>query len=136
MTTIEPRPLVPPGPRASYPGQLIRGLRGDTLNFLTQTAKTYGDAAHFAVGSWAYYFFSHPDAVRDVLVTQADAFIKGPALRRAKDTLGEGLLTSEGDFHRRQRRLAQPALHPQRVATYAEAMARYARQTTERWKDG
>ena len=41
----------------------------------------------------------------------------------AKETLGEGLLTSEGDFHRRQRRLAQPAFHPNRVATYGAMMA-------------
>ena len=64
-----------------------------------------------------------PEGIREVLVTKADRFVKGPALRRAKDTLGEGLLTSEGDFHRRQRRLSQPAFHPQRVAGYAEPMA-------------
>jgi cytochrome P450 len=54
-----------------------------------------------------------------VLVTKADRFTKSPALRQAKVTLGEGLLTSEGDFHRRQRKLSQPAFHPHRVATYA-----------------
>ena len=74
--------------------------------------------------------------MRDVLVTQDEHFIKGPALRRAKDTLGEGLLTSEGDLHRRQRRLVQPALHPQRVALYADVMTRYAAQTSDGWRDG
>ena len=71
-----------------------------------------------------------------MLVTQADAFIKGPALRRAKDTLGEGLLTSEGNFHRRQRRLAQPAFHPQRVATYAVLMSDYACAEADQWRNG
>ena len=65
-----------------------------------------------------------PEAIREVLVTKNDSFTKSPALRNAKVTLGEGLLTSEGDFHRRQRRLSQPAFHPQRVAAYADAMAR------------
>src|SRR5438874_10722001 len=108
----------------------------DIVGFLADIQKTYGDVAYFRLGRRRIYLLSHPDHIRDVLVTRADNFTKGPALRMAKDTLGEGLLTSEGDFHRRQRRLAQPALHPQRVATYAEAMTRYARQTTDRWQDG
>lgn len=99
-------------------------------------AEEYGDAVYFRVGPWDYYFFTHPDAVRDVLVTCDDHFIKGPALQRAKRSLGEGLLTSEGDLHRRQRRLAQPALHPQRVARYADVMIRYAAQTRDGWREG
>lgn len=110
--------------------------RRNTLDFLVQTAVDYGDVTNFRVGKWDYWFFAHPDAVRDVLVTRDECFIKGPALRRAKDTLGEGLLTSEGDLHRRQRRLVQPALHPQRVATYADAMTADARRTADAWRDG
>jgi cytochrome P450 len=99
-------------------------------------AREYGDTSGFRVGHWDYWFFTHPDAVREVLVTQDEKFIKGPALRRAKDTLGEGLLTSEGDLHRRQRRLVQPVLHPNRVATYADAMTAYAAETAMAWRDG
>ena len=116
----------PPGP--SWTRRIRFGLRRNTLNFLCEIARDYGDASHFRVGHWDYWFFTHPDAVRDVLVSQDDQFIKGPALRRAKDTLGEGLLTSEGDLHRRQRRLVQPVLHPNRVASYAEVMVRYRRR--------
>jgi cytochrome P450 len=126
----------PPGPRARYPGQLILALRGETLSFLTRTARTYGDVAHFRIGPLRYYLVAHPDHVRDLLVTRDAKFTKGPALRSAKVTLGEGLLTSEGDFHRRQRRLAQPAFHPNRVATYAAVMARYAREQADGWADG
>lgn len=125
---------LPPGP--SWGRRLVFGLRRNTLQFLSETAREYGDATYFPVGHWKYFFFTHPDAVRDVLVTHDDRFIKGPALRRAKETLGEGLLTSEGELHRRQRRLVQPALHPQRVATYAAAMTRYAAETADRWRDG
>ena len=131
-----PRTPAPPGPRARYPGQLIFSLRGDTLNFLTRTARAYGDVAHFRIGTLRYYLLAHPDHVRDVLVTLDGRFTKGPALRAAKVTLGEGLLTSEGDFHRRQRRLAQPAFHPNRVATYAAVMSRYAREQADAWADG
>lgn len=130
----KPRSTLPPGP--PFRRRLTFGLRRDTLGFLSQIAQEYGDVSHFRVGHWDYWFFVHPDAVRDVLVTHDDRFIKGPALRRAKATLGEGLLTSEGDLHRRQRRLVQPALHPQRVATYGEVMARYADETSNSWTDG
>src|SRR4051812_7879145 len=82
------------------------------------------------------HLLNDPEAIREVLVTKNDSFTKSPALRNAKVTLGEGLLTSEGDFHRRQRRLSQPAFHPQRVATYAKAMVKRAAQTSAEWRDG
>ena len=63
-------------------------------------------------------------------------FHKGLALQRAKRLLGEGLLTSEEDFHRRQRRLAQPAFHRARIASYASVMTDYASETRARWRDG
>ena len=116
--------------------RLLFGLRRDTLAFLTRVAQEHGDAASFRVGHWKYWLFSHPDAVRDVLVDQDAKFIKGPALRRARKSLGDGLLTSEGELHRRQRQLIQPVLHPQRVAGYADLMVRYAAETAERWRDG
>ena len=126
----------PPGPRARFPGQLIFSLRGDSLGFLTRVARDFGDIAYFRVGRLRYYLLSHPDYVRDVLVTHDASFTKGPALRSAKVTLGEGLLTSEGDFHRRQRRLAQPAFHPHRVSSYADIMSQYAREESDAWHDG
>jgi cytochrome P450 len=126
----------PPGPRAKFPGQLIFALRGDSLGFLTRTAQAYGDVAHFRIGRLKYYLLSHPDHVRDLLVTHDAKFTKGPALRAAKVTLGDGLLTSEGEAHRRQRRLAQPAFHPNRISSYADVMVRYAREQAGGWRDG
>jgi len=64
------------------------------------------------------------------------SFRKGRALQRAKRLLGEGLLTSEGEFHRRQRRLAQPAFHRRRVNSYARVMVEYAEAASARWRDG
>src|SRR5207247_11064516 len=71
-----------------------------------------------------------------VLVTTRAKFMKGPALQRAKRLLGDGLLTSEGDFHRRQRRLSQPAFHRARIASYAESMVDYAARMRDLWHDG
>ena len=128
---------LPPGPRAKFPGQLIlQALRRDLLNFLTSTFRTYGDAASWRTAGTQYFLLSHPAFVRDLLVTHDAKFTKGPALRAAKVTLGEGLLTSEGDFHRRQRRLAQPAFHPNRISAYAGVMTQYAREQADAWADG
>src|SRR5204863_2095391 len=82
------------------------------------------------------FFINHPDLVKDVLVTNSHCFMKGLALQRAKRLLGEGLLTSEGEFHRRQRRLAQPAFHRARIASYGDTMVDYAAVMRERWHDG
>ena len=108
----------------------------DRLGFLSRAAKKYGDVVHFRIGRTRFYLLSHPEHVRDLLVTFDSSFTKGPALRAAKVTLGEGLLTSEGDFHRRQRRLSQPAFHPNRVGGYAGIMSLYAREQTGTWHDG
>jgi cytochrome P450 len=129
-------PETPPGPRSKFPGQLIYSFQRDRLGFLLRAQRKYGDVVHFRVRGRPFYVFAHPDAVRDVLVTHDAKFIKGPALRNAKTTLGEGLLTSEGDFHRRQRRLTQPAFHPNRVAGYAGPMTQYAQEQADAWRDG
>jgi cytochrome P450 len=71
-----------------------------------------------------------------VLVTHNRKFMKGEGLQRAKRLLGEGLLTSEGEFHLRQRRLAQPAFHRQRIAGYAATMVEYADRACDRWQAG
>ena len=126
----------PPGPKSRFPFQVLASLRFDTLEFLSRVAREFGDIVSFRAGPADYYILFHPDAIRDVLVTYDDHFIKGPALQRARDSLGEGLLTSEGELHRRQRRLAQPALHPQRMAGYAKEMVRQALATRDSWRDG
>jgi cytochrome P450 len=108
----------------------------DPLAFLTGLATRYGDIARVPLGSETVYLLNHPDLVRDVLVTHHRAFHKGRGLERARMLLGDGLLTSEGDVHRRQRRLAQPAFHRQRVAAYGASMASHAAARRDRWRDG
>lgn len=125
-----------PGPRSRVPGRLAWAFRTDPLDFLVRAAADHGDTVGFRIGGRPYVLLSDPEAIRDVLVTQAGKFVKSHALRQAKVTLGEGLLTSDGDFHRRQRKLSQPAFHPQRVGKYAEAMVRRAKQTSGEWRDG
>jgi cytochrome P450 len=108
----------------------------DPLAFLAGLAERYGDIARVPLGPETLYLFNHPDLVRGVLVTTHRNFHKGRGLERAKMLLGEGLLTSEGEFHVRQRRLAQPAFHRQRIAAYGATMASYAVNRRDRWRAG
>ncbi len=82
------------------------------------------------------YLVNHPDYVREILVTNQNNFMKSRALQRAKMLLGEGLLTSEGQHHLRQRRLVQPAFHRERLAGYAAAMSECAVRVRDRWQPG
>ncbi len=127
--------LHPPGPKGLVPGLQFLPFRRDPLAFLTNLARDYGDIAQFRMGPQRTFFLNHPDLIKDVLVTRFDAFHKGRALQRAKRLLGEGLLTSEGAHHRRQRRLAQPAFHRQRINGYAGVMVDYAARASSLWSD-
>jgi cytochrome P450 len=130
---------LPPGPRRVLPANPLFGFlafRRDPLSFLSSLARDYGDIVHFRMGPQHTYLLNHPDLVKDVLVTHQDAFMKGRALQRSKRLLGEGLLTSEGAYHRRQRRLAQPAFHRQRIEAYGATMIAYAARTSAQWHDG
>ena len=116
----------PPAP-TSWPADPTARLRA-----LAALAERDGDVARFR-GGW---LLSHPDAVRDLLVTREASFRLSPALRRAKFTLGNGLLTNEGDTYRRQRALIQPSLHPRALGGYAAGMVRHATAATAAWTDG
>lgn len=117
-----------------FVGHLI-DFRRNPLAFLDGLARR-GDVVHFKLGPQDMYLLNHPDYIRDVLVTNNRNFVKSRGLQLAKRFLGESLLTSEGEFHRRQRRLAQPAFHRQRIAAYASVMTDYAVATRERWSEG
>ena len=125
---------VPPGPKGWL--RNLRALQHDPLNVLHGLARDYGDAAHFTIAGKSYYFFNHPDAAKDLMLTHQHSFIKNRLLQRTKIVLGEGLLTSEGDLHMRQRRLAQPAFHRERIARYGDVMVERAARVRDRWQEG
>ncbi|HLF83978.1 MAG TPA: cytochrome P450 [Blastocatellia bacterium] len=125
----------PSSPGKPFVGHLLE-FRRDPPKLLSSLAREHGDIVHFKLGPQDIYLLNHPDYIRDVLVTHNRNFVKSRGLEMAKKFLGESLLTSEGEFHRRQRRLAQPAFHRQRINAYAEVMTDHATQTRERWRDG
>ena len=83
-----------------------------------------------------FFLLNDPDFIREVLVTRSKSFAKGRGLEKARTLLGTGLLTSEGDFHRRQRRLIQPAFHHERIRAFAEVMTAQADRLCADWRDG
>jgi cytochrome P450 len=131
-----PRLPEPPGPRRGFPLAALAAFRRDPLAFLERVHREHGDVAAWRFGRRRVYLLAHPELVRDVLVTRHRNFIKSRALQRARVILGHGLLTSEGDFHLRQRRLAQPAFHRERIAALGEQMVGFAGQTADAWRAG
>jgi cytochrome P450 len=120
-----------PGPTPWFPGTSFLKFRRDPLAFFTETYRTYGDIARVTFGPQQLFLVSHPDWIEDVLVNSAKKFSKGVALQRAKRLLGEGLLTSEGQAHLKQRRTIQPLFHRQQVQRFANAMVEHSL----RWRE-
>src|SRR5260370_38763034 len=129
-------PSYPPGPKRKLPFAGLLAYRRGPLPFFQNLAKQYGDISYFQLGPKEAYFLNHPDYIKDVLVSNNHNFMKGLVLQPAKRLMGEGLLASEADYNRRQRRLSQPAFHRQRIASYSDVMTGYALRTRERWRDG
>jgi len=104
--------------------------------FLQGLARDHGDLVNYRLGSQDIYLVSNPEWIKDILVTHQTNFTKSRFLQRAKVVFGDGLLTSEGEFHRRQRRLVQPAFHRDRLIGYASAMVECTARAREQWTDG
>ncbi len=126
---------LPPTQKLGWLDRRIPMLRRDRIEFLTAQA-ALGDVTTFRMGPARVYFINNPDLIRDVLVVNADKYIKGRALQRSKRLLGNGLLTNEGADHLRQRRMIQPAFHRTRIAEYARSMVSYSEKMAETWHDG
>jgi cytochrome P450 len=126
----------PPGPTHKMPGKLLRQFIHDPINTLSNIAQEYGDISYFKLGREHVYLINNPDYIEKVLIYDHRNFKKGKRLQTAKAVLGEGLVTSEGDLHNRQRRLIQPIFHPKQILTYCNTMTDYAVRMRDRWRDG
>ncbi|MEO5720472.1 MAG: cytochrome P450 [Chthoniobacterales bacterium] len=126
----------PPGPSDDPPGTNLYAMRRDPLEFFSRLAREYGDIVRFRLGDHPHDLFlvNHPDFIREVLVAQDRSFSKWFSVERIKEVLGDGLFVSEGEVHMRQRRLAQPFFHRERIASYADQMSALALRLRERWQ--
>jgi cytochrome P450 len=123
-----------PGPSYWTPFGAGRELRRDPLAFVLTLARDFGDVVCVRMGPIKMYMLFHPDHVRHVLQENHQNYVKGPIIARTKVLIGEGLFTSEGDFWRRQRRLAQPAFHRARIAGFVDTMVRTTAERLAEWE--
>ncbi len=128
----------PAGPRGGRLMGNMREFNSDALGFVERCAREFGDVVPTRFLYVPALFLFHPDHIEYVLATGSKNFIKAASLRSPffHQLVGNGLVTSEGDFWRRQRRLAQPAFHRDRVEAYAVTMVGFAEQALARWTDG
>jgi cytochrome P450 len=139
----EPPPRLPKGPSpVRAPWALIRYVREfqrDPAAFVRRRFDEYGDMYYAPIMSTRLYVTRHPEHIRDVLIDKGGSFKKtetGIAARHLRRLLGQGLLLSNGELWRRQRRMINPALHRKRIETYAGTMTTGTAQMLSRWSDG
>ena len=130
--TLTPTRRVPPGPPARSAPVLLWKLARDRLSLMSQAAAEYGDAVRIAIGPKVLLFFNHPDHAKHVLADNPANYHKGLGLAQAKRALGDGLLTSEGDLWRKQRKVIQPVFQPKRMARQAGVVAAEAAKLVTR----
>ncbi|MBI5930837.1 MAG: cytochrome P450 [Chloroflexi bacterium] len=125
---------IPPGPRGKPIIGNLHDFRKDILTTLESAAREYGEIVHFKVGPREIFLLNDPYYIQHVLQTNHHNYRKGWALVRTKILLGEGLLTSEGDFWLHQRRLIQPAFHRKRIAAFGQMMTDCTSEMMEAWQ--
>jgi cytochrome P450 len=131
-----PLPILPPGPKGTLLAGNLRTFMTRRLDFFLEIAREHGDLASIRFGRRRIFLASHPDLIEQVLVTDAKHYVKHFGARMYKPVLGNGLVTSEGDFWLRQRRLSQPAFQKSRILDYAPVMTDLTDRMLAGWKDG
>src|SRR5262245_14903627 len=124
----------PPGPGFWQGLATGRRFQRDALGLLRQWQRDYGDIVYLGLGPLRFYWLFHPDLAREVLVTQARRFRRtGRQVEVLREWDGDGLVTSDGNFWLRQRRLVQPAFNPRRFPGYAQQMSAATSGLVDRW---
>jgi cytochrome P450 len=124
----------PPGPRGIELLRTIAGRRRDPVRLLADLRARYGDLVRIKVGDTSQFLVSDLADLKHVLVDNHRNYTKGPAYELLAGLLGKGLVTAEGDHWRRNRRLVQPTMQPDRVRGFVAVMAEAAVEESERLK--
>lgn len=127
---------LPPGPKPKpVVGNLLEFRKGQ-LAFVTRLQREYGKVSTFYFGKNPMVMFTTPEAVRYVLVENAKNFTIRESTQSLRLIIGDGLLTTDGEFHRQQRRLMLPAFHRKRVESYRDIMIAYTQRMLQDWQSG
>ena len=125
---------VAPGPRANLLLGSLPEYQRDPLNLFMNAALRYGDIVRLRIGPRAVHLITSPDYIKYVLQENNRNYHKSASYEKTKPLLGQGLLTSEDDFWRRQRKLSQPAFHRQRIGAFATTMTDATNEMLDRWQ--
>jgi cytochrome P450 len=127
---------MPPGLKHSLPFYALKPWvkLGSPILLFEHLLKTYGNIAHYKFMGTPIVFINDPNYIREILVNQSASFVKERTVRRMKILLGEGLITSDDPIHKRQRRIAAPAFHRQRIAAYGDQIVACAAAQSEAWQ--
>jgi cytochrome P450 len=114
----------------------VRDVQRDPLGFLTLMTETYGDILSYRADRWTTVLVNRPDLVRHILQDHSKNYVKSgtPDMYMLKPMLGDGLLTSDGDTWVRQRRLAQPAFHRERIEAFVQLITDATAELLDRWR--
>jgi len=127
---------LPPGPKGHFLLGVLPDVRKDELDFLDRIVAQYGDIIYLRVVNNPVFILSHPRDIEVVLLTNASNFVKSTFLRSSEALFGNRLLTSDGSFWLRQRRLLQPAFHHDRLVEYSRTIVDYTERMLATWQDG
>ena len=131
-TALGQRGRIPPGPPRTATLGLVHKLAFDRLGLMNLAASRYGDASRVVIGPKNLYLFNNPEYAKHVLADNASNYHKGVGLVQAKRAIGDGLLTSDGELWRKQRKMIQPVFQAKRIAQQAGVVAAEATSLVER----
>ena len=129
---------VPPGPRGTFAlGRTqLEFLRGHEIEFLRTMTHRWGPVSSFWLGTFRTYLVCDTDLIEEVLMDRRGVFAKDAVTHDLDGLVGQGLLTSEGDLWKRQRKLAAPALTRRQIEAYADWMVELTEQAIQGWSAG
>lgn len=137
MTAPTLAPTFPPGPPPDFIGGHLLSLRRDSLDFVLRSMQDYGGLVHIKFHKYDAYLVTEPDLVQQILTRDNRIWHKSIVYKQIlADYLGDGLIVSDGDHWKRQRKLMQPAFHINRINAYAQTMVDYTAQMLSEWADG
>jgi cytochrome P450 len=129
----------PPGPVSRFKGLnlLPKFQQKNQLSFITELARTYGDVVYIKMNSTRLYFLFHPDYIHQILVEEPHKVNKTGLQKKVMgEFTGNGLVNSDGDYWKGQRKLATPAFHTKRIKAYADVMIKHTDDAIQRWESG
>ncbi|WP_261304255.1 cytochrome P450 [Paenibacillus andongensis] len=133
VSNTKPKPQLS---KETFVGGSLKAFREDPLLFMNELYRKHGDYARFRLGPQKFYAIFNPDMLKEVMITKADAFSKAGTFDEIKRLTGEGLVTSDGAHHDRQRRIMQPKFTRGHIQKYAGQMGQSTRSLIAGWNDG